>query len=60
MYLAAGLFEHHDRSRFEVTAFDNTPEDGSALRRRVIAAFDASVPIQGLSDLEAARLVASR
>lgn len=60
MYLAAGLFEHHDRSRFEVTAFDNTPEDGSALRRRVSAAFDTFVPIQGLSDLEAARLVASR
>jgi protein O-GlcNAc transferase len=60
MYLAAGLFEQHDRTRFEVTAFDNTREDGSALRRRVMAAFDAVVPIQTLSDREAAHLVASK
>ena len=60
MYLAAGLFEQHDRSRFEVIAFDNTREDGSALRRRVTAAFDTLVPIQTVSDREAAGLVASR
>ena len=44
MYLVAGLFEHHDRDRFEVTAFDNSREDGSATRQRVIAAFDKFVP----------------
>jgi protein O-GlcNAc transferase len=58
MYLAAGLFEHHDRARFEVSGFDNSGEDGSAMRRRVIAAFDRFVPIQGLSDREAAQLIA--
>jgi predicted O-linked N-acetylglucosamine transferase (SPINDLY family) len=58
MHLAAGLFEHHDRSRFEVLGFDNSPEDGSPVRRRVIAAFDRFVPIQLLSDREAALLVA--
>ncbi len=58
MYLAAGLFEHHDRSRFEVTGFDNSREDGSAMRQRVIDAFDKFVPIQALSDREAAHLIA--
>jgi predicted O-linked N-acetylglucosamine transferase (SPINDLY family) len=58
MYLAAGLFEHHDRTRFAVTGFDNSREDGSAMRRRVMAAFDRFLPIQMLSDREAARLVA--
>jgi predicted O-linked N-acetylglucosamine transferase (SPINDLY family) len=58
MHLAAGLFEHHDRSRFEVIGFDNSPEDGSPMRRRVIAAFDRFVPIQLLSDRAAAHLVA--
>jgi predicted O-linked N-acetylglucosamine transferase (SPINDLY family) len=58
MYLAAGLFEHHDRARFEVTGFDNSREDESEMRRRVISAFDKFVPIQSHSDREAARLIA--
>jgi protein O-GlcNAc transferase len=58
MYLAAGLFEHHDRTRFEVTGFDNSRDDGSAMRKRVIVAFDRFVPIQTLSDREAANLIA--
>jgi predicted O-linked N-acetylglucosamine transferase (SPINDLY family) len=58
MYLAAGLFEHHDRTRFEVTAFDNSREEGSAMRRRVIAAFDKFLSIHTLSDREAAHLIA--
>jgi protein O-GlcNAc transferase len=60
MYLAAGLFEHHDRARFEVFGFDSSREDGSATRRRVIDAFDRFVPIQALSDREAAQLVADQ
>jgi len=58
MYLAAGLFEHHDRTRFVVTGFDNSRDDRSAMRRRVIAAFDKFVPIQTLPDREAALLIA--
>lgn len=60
MYLAAGLFEHHDRSRFEVIGFDNSRDDGSATRRRARAAFDSFVPIQALTDREAARLIAAQ
>ena len=59
MYLATGLFEHHDRSRFDVIAFDNSREDQSAMRRRVIAAFDKFIPIQSLPDRETARLIAA-
>jgi protein O-GlcNAc transferase len=59
MHLAAGLFEHHDRSRFEVAGFDNSPEDGSPMRQRVRAAFEKFLPIQSLSDREAAQLVAA-
>lgn len=60
MYLAAGLFEHHDRSRFEVIGFDNSRDDGSAMRRRAVAAFDKFVPIQALTDPQAARLIAEQ
>jgi protein O-GlcNAc transferase len=60
MHLAAGLFEHHDRACFELIGFDNSLEDRSPMRRRVLAAFDELVPIQGLSDGEAARQVAAR
>ncbi len=59
MHLAAGLFEQHDRARFEVTGFDNSIEDGSPMRRRVRAAFEKFVPIQSLSDREAAHLIAA-
>ncbi|HXR94843.1 MAG TPA: tetratricopeptide repeat protein [Rhizomicrobium sp.] len=57
MYLAAGLFEQHDRSRFEVVGFDNSRDDQSPMRRRVNMAFDRFIPIQSLSDQDAAKLI---
>jgi predicted O-linked N-acetylglucosamine transferase (SPINDLY family) len=41
--LMAGLFEHHDRSRFEVTAISIGPNDRSDMRRRIEAAFERFV-----------------
>ena len=35
--LTAGLFERHDRSRFEIVGYSMGPNDGSALRGRVVA-----------------------
>ena len=32
MLLAAGMFERHDRGRFEVTAISTVPHDGSDLQ----------------------------
>ena len=53
-YLMAGLYERHDRSRFEIVAIDNGGGDGSVLRRRLEAAFDKVVYINQMSDAEAA------
>src|SRR6185503_6595786 len=53
-YLMAGLYELHDKSRFEIVAIDNGGGDGSAIRRRLEAAFDRILYINQLSDSEAA------
>ena len=55
--LSIGLYEHHDRERFEIFAFDNAKSDGSALRTRFEAAVPAIVPIAGLSDQDAAQRI---
>jgi predicted O-linked N-acetylglucosamine transferase (SPINDLY family) len=59
MYLAAGLFESHDRTRFQVIAFDNGRDDGSPMRKRVVAAFDKFISIAHLSDRDAAARIAA-
>jgi predicted O-linked N-acetylglucosamine transferase (SPINDLY family) len=56
--LAAGLFEHHDKDRFELFAIDNDRSDGSPMRARLEAAFDHFIPIAGLSDDAAATVIA--
>jgi predicted O-linked N-acetylglucosamine transferase (SPINDLY family) len=56
-YLIAELFERHDRTRFAVHGYCSSPEDGSAIRARVIRSFDRFVRIKHLSDDEAARLI---
>ena len=53
-YLMAGLYEHHDKSRFEIVAFDNGVDDNSPMRRRLEAAFDRFIDISRLSDGHAA------
>jgi len=54
--LLTEVLELHDRSRFEVYAIDSGRGDGSPRRQRIEAACTL-LPIQGLSDLEAARQV---
>jgi predicted O-linked N-acetylglucosamine transferase (SPINDLY family) len=53
-YLAAGMFECHDRSRFEVHAIATGIDDGSPMRQRLQAAFDAFTDVQGKTDREIA------
>jgi protein O-GlcNAc transferase len=48
--LTAGLFEAHDRKRFEITAVSFGPDDGSAMRRRLLAAFDRFLDVRCMSD----------
>jgi predicted O-linked N-acetylglucosamine transferase (SPINDLY family) len=56
--LAVELFELHDRSRFEVWAFDWTPESQQPQRQRILQAFDHHVRLAGVDDHTAARLIA--
>jgi predicted O-linked N-acetylglucosamine transferase (SPINDLY family) len=51
------LFELHNRDQFEIYGYCWSPEDGSDVRRRVIAAMDQFHRIHQLSDEAAARLI---
>jgi predicted O-linked N-acetylglucosamine transferase (SPINDLY family) len=55
--LTAGLFEAHDRDRFETLALSLQPEDDSPLGRRVRAAFERFVDVSRMSDREVAALL---
>ena len=57
--LMAELFERHDRSRFEVTAFAFGPDDGSPLRARLKKAFDRFEDVRDKSDAEVARMMSA-
>ena len=46
-YLTAGLFEQHDRGRFEVVAYSLGPDDESPMRERLVNAFDRFVDVRG-------------
>ncbi len=56
--LVPELLELHDRERFEVWAFDWTPESATPQRQRLLAAIDQHVRLAGVDDLTAARLIA--
>jgi predicted O-linked N-acetylglucosamine transferase (SPINDLY family) len=56
-YLIAGLFELHDRSRFETTAISFGPDAPSAMRSRLVKSFDRFLDVRGQSDVEVARLL---
>ena len=56
-FLTAGLYERHDKSRFELVAFDNGWSDNSPLRGRLEAAFDKFIAISQLTDSEAVQRI---
>ena len=60
MQLLAGVFEHHDADRFEIVAFDNGWDDGSATRTRLTLAIPRIVPIRDLSDAGAAAVIGAQ
>ncbi len=55
-FLTAELFETHDRSRFELTAFSFGPNTNDEMRRRIEAAFDHFVDVRAFSAKDAALL----
>jgi predicted O-linked N-acetylglucosamine transferase (SPINDLY family) len=58
-YLAAGVFEHHDRARFHTTAFSIGVDDRGPTRTRLLAGFDAFRDCRGLSDAEVTAAIAA-
>jgi predicted O-linked N-acetylglucosamine transferase (SPINDLY family) len=55
--LMAGLYEQHDREKFEVIAIDNTGDTSDAMRTRLEKAFDHMIDISALSDEAAAERI---
>lgn len=56
-HLIAGLFDHHDRARFEVTAYSHGDDDESAFRQRVLDSADRFVDLREVSDEAAAQRI---
>ena len=57
--LLAGVIEAHDRERFEVFAYDYSPEDGTAMRARMRAAFEHFVVLGDQPPAACAALIAA-
>lgn len=55
-HLATGLFESHDRDKFEVYAFSYGPDVKNEMRARLEAAFDKFLDVRDKSDREIAEL----
>jgi protein O-GlcNAc transferase len=55
--LAAGVFERHDRRRFESFGLSIGADDGSAMRARLAKAFDHFIDGRDRSDADLARLL---
>jgi protein O-GlcNAc transferase len=55
-YLMAGLFEKHDKSRFEIFAFCFGSPSEDAMRQRLRGAFDRFIDVSGMTDHEVVRM----
>jgi protein O-GlcNAc transferase len=56
-YLMMGLWEAHDRRRFETTAISLRPEEDSAVGRRAKSAFDLFIDASRMQDADIAKLM---
>lgn len=57
-HLMAGMFEHHDRGRFESFGYSLGIDDGGEYRARLVAAFDHFTDIRPLTHHAAAQRIA--
>ncbi len=55
--LMAGVFEHHDRTKFEIFAISFGRDDGSPLRDRLKQGVERFLDVRGQSDADIARLM---
>ena len=58
MHLIAGMLEQHDRDRVEIFAYDYTAHEISEYRQRFLDAVEHHVPIQSMTDAQAAQRIA--
>lgn len=56
-HLMAGLFEAHDKQRFEIVAISFGPHASDDMRRRLQSAFDRFIDVRDKKDLEVAQLL---
>jgi len=56
-HLMAGMFECHDKSRFDVIAISHGPDDNSEIRQRLKASFERFIDAKTQSDNQIANLV---
>jgi protein O-GlcNAc transferase len=54
-HLMAGVFEHHDRSAFEIYSFSLGIDDDSQLRQRFVNASDKFIDVRGKTSREIAK-----
>lgn len=59
-FLMAGLFEKHDRNRFEITAISLGPDSNGDMRQRLLPAFDHFVDVKNLNDKQIALILRQR
>jgi len=55
--LLVEVLEQFDRKRFELSGYCFSPDDGSDMRRRIVASFDRYIQIGTLSDKSAAQVI---
>ena len=56
-FLAAGVFEHHDRAKFEVYGLSFGQDDRSAMRARVKDGFEHFIDVLNIGDQAVAALL---
>ena len=53
-YLMAGLFEHHDKSKFELVAFSFRPVSNEGIGEKIVSAFDRIIDVHHCTDRDIA------
>ena len=56
-YLTAGMYEMHDRGKFEVFAYSLIPDSGDRIEQRIQAGVDHWVNLSALTDEQAAKKI---
>jgi predicted O-linked N-acetylglucosamine transferase (SPINDLY family) len=56
-FLIVGIFEHHDKDRFETVAISFSRDDKSETRTRIETAFDRFIDVQEMNDSQVAALM---